>query len=81
MKPLRFFFLLLALASAAPLRAAAGELHYLNAGVVDATALLAPPPVRGSAEDQLDFDNTGRSAEYEKWMRNLVDAIRSNTRI
>lgn len=28
----------------------------------------------------LDFDAGGRSAEYEKWMRNLVDAIRSNTR-
>lgn len=28
----------------------------------------------------LDFDGGGRSAEYEKWMRNLVDAIRSNTR-
>ena len=29
---------------------------------------------------QLDFDNVGRSAEYEKWMRNLVDSIRGNTR-
>lgn len=29
----------------------------------------------------LDFDGGGRSAEYEKWMRNLVDSIRSNTRI
>ena len=29
---------------------------------------------------QLDFDAGGRSAEYEKWMRNLVDSIRSNTR-
>ena len=58
MKPLRFFFLLLALASAVPLRAAAGQLHYLSAGAVDATALLAPPPVRGSVEDKLDFDNT-----------------------
>lgn len=28
----------------------------------------------------LDFDAGGRSAEYEKWMRNLVDSIRSNTR-
>jgi hypothetical protein len=29
---------------------------------------------------ELDFDGGGRSAEYEKWMRNLVDSIRSNTR-
>jgi hypothetical protein len=29
---------------------------------------------------ELAFDNTGRSDEYEKWMRNLVDSIRSNTR-
>ena len=29
---------------------------------------------------ELDFDNTGRSAKYEKWMRNLVDSIRGNTR-
>lgn len=29
---------------------------------------------------ELDIDGTGRSAEYEKWMRNLVDAIRANTR-
>jgi hypothetical protein len=28
----------------------------------------------------LDIDPAGRSAEYEKWMRNLVDAIRANTR-
>ena len=30
--------------------------------------------------EHLDFDASGRSAEYEKWMRNLVDSIRSNTR-
>lgn len=29
---------------------------------------------------ELAFDNGGRSDEYEKWMRNLVDSIRSNTR-
>ncbi len=29
---------------------------------------------------ELDFDGGGRSAEYEKWMRNLVDSIRGNTR-
>ncbi len=29
----------------------------------------------------LSFDGGGRSDEYEKWMRNLVDSIRSNTRI
>jgi nitroimidazol reductase NimA-like FMN-containing flavoprotein (pyridoxamine 5'-phosphate oxidase superfamily) len=28
----------------------------------------------------LSFDGGGRSDEYEKWMRNLVDSIRSNTR-
>jgi hypothetical protein len=28
----------------------------------------------------LDLDATGRSTDYEKWMRNLVDAIRTNTR-
>ena len=28
----------------------------------------------------LDLDTSGRSAEYEKWMRNLVEAIRANTR-
>ena len=28
----------------------------------------------------LDIDPAGRSAEYEKWMRNLVDAIRANTK-
>ena len=30
---------------------------------------------------ELSFDGGGRSDEYEKWMRNLVDSIRSNTRI
>ncbi len=30
--------------------------------------------------ESLDIDPTGRSAEYEKWMRNLVDAIRANTK-
>jgi acid phosphatase (class A) len=30
---------------------------YLPAGVPDATALLAPPPVAGSAEDKLDLEN------------------------
>ena len=29
---------------------------------------------------ELSFDGSGRSDEYEKWMRNLVDAIRGNTR-
>ena len=29
---------------------------------------------------ELSFDAAGRSDEYEKWMRNLSDAIRSNTR-
>ncbi len=29
---------------------------------------------------ELAFDATGRSDEYEKWMRNLVEAIRANTR-
>ena len=29
---------------------------------------------------ELSFDAGGRSDEYEKWMRNLVDSIRSNTR-
>ena len=29
---------------------------------------------------ELSFDGGGRSAEYEKWMRNLVDSIRGNTR-
>jgi hypothetical protein len=29
---------------------------------------------------ELDIDPNGRSAEYEKWMRNLVDSIRTNTR-
>lgn len=29
---------------------------------------------------ELSFDGGGRSAEYEKWMRNLVDSIRANTR-
>ena len=28
----------------------------------------------------LEIDPAGRSAEYEKWMRNLVEAIRANTR-
>jgi hypothetical protein len=28
----------------------------------------------------LNFDGGGRSDEYEKWMRNLVDSLRSNTR-
>lgn len=28
---------------------------------------------------ELAFDGGGRSDEYEKWMRNLVDSIRSNT--
>jgi hypothetical protein len=28
----------------------------------------------------LDIDPGGRSAEYEKWMRNLVDSIRANTK-
>jgi acid phosphatase (class A) len=31
---------------------------YLPAGVPNATALLAPPPVAGSAEDKLDLENT-----------------------
>jgi hypothetical protein len=31
--------------------------------------------------EDLDIDPTGRSAEYEKWMRNLVEAIRNNTRV
>lgn len=29
---------------------------------------------------ELSFDAAGRSDEYEKWMRNLVDSIRTNTR-
>lgn len=29
---------------------------------------------------ELSFDAGGRSDEYEKWMRNLVDSIRGNTR-
>lgn len=29
---------------------------------------------------ELTFDGGGRSDEYEKWMRNLVDSIRGNTR-
>lgn len=29
---------------------------------------------------ELGFDAAGRNAEYEKWMRNLVDSIRGNTR-
>lgn len=29
---------------------------------------------------ELSFDGGGRSDEYEKWMRNLVDSIRGNTR-
>lgn len=29
---------------------------------------------------ELGFDAGGRNAEYEKWMRNLVDSIRGNTR-
>jgi acid phosphatase (class A) len=31
---------------------------FLPAGTPDATALLAPPPVRNSAEDRLDLENT-----------------------
>ncbi|MDP1822306.1 MAG: hypothetical protein Q8L48_03660 [Archangium sp.] len=29
---------------------------------------------------ELSFDAAGRNDEYEKWMRNLVDSIRGNTR-
>ena len=51
--PHRPSFLLLALLLAARLSAG-----YLPAGTPNASELLAPPPVRGSAEDRLDLENT-----------------------
>jgi acid phosphatase (class A) len=51
-------FLTLALAALCAASLRAGETSYLRAGIPDAIALLPAPPVRGSAEDKLDFDNT-----------------------
>jgi acid phosphatase (class A) len=47
-----------ALVAIAPSRAAETKYSYLTPGAIDATHLLSAPPVRGSAEDKLDFDNT-----------------------
>jgi acid phosphatase (class A) len=42
----------------APLRAAETNYVYVTPAVIDATHLVPAPPARGSAEDNLDFDNT-----------------------
>jgi acid phosphatase (class A) len=54
-----FLFLpaLLALGIGTPLGAADGRSHYVSARDIDVVHLLPPPPARGSAEDQLDFQN------------------------
>jgi acid phosphatase (class A) len=54
MKKIRFHALVL-FAALLALRVSA---TFLPAGTPDAKSLLAPPPVRGSAEDKLDLENT-----------------------
>jgi acid phosphatase (class A) len=59
--PIRLTFLLvLGLAGVLPLRAAENRLVYLSASSLDATQLLAPPPVAGSAEEAAEMENTFR---------------------
>lgn len=52
--------LALGLFMAAPLGAAGKRFVYLTPSSVDATVLLAPPPVPGSAEDAADMETTFR---------------------
>lgn len=49
---------LLACFAISPLRSAETKYVYVSPAAIDAIHLLPAPPVRGSAEDKLDFENT-----------------------